>query len=136
MITLIYIRPHRRRFIRPTRTWMVQTCSPCCASVYRTPCKTCFLGAHPSPQPKRHLDLFRHFYTAHGRVSLGMTGRVLSPKISPFPFTLGNWTSYMLRLAHRALTACRSVYPLCKAHDRVLSGMVGYVLSPKHCPFA
>jgi len=29
--------------------------------------------AHPSPQPKRHLDRFSHFYTADGRASLYFT---------------------------------------------------------------
>ena len=39
--------------------------------------------AHSSPQPKRHLNRFSHFCTAHGRVSLGMPWHVLSPQIVP-----------------------------------------------------
>ena len=35
--------------------------------------------AHLSPQPKRHLQLFSHFCTAHGRVSSGMPGHVIFP---------------------------------------------------------
>jgi len=37
--------------------------------------------AHPSPQPKRHFDWFSHFCTAHGRVSSGMPGHDLPPKL-------------------------------------------------------
>ena len=36
-------------------------------------------SAHPSPQPKRQVDRFCHFCIAHGRVSSGMPGHVLSP---------------------------------------------------------
>jgi len=40
--------------------------------------------AHPSPQPKRHLDQFSYFCTAHGRMSPSMPEHVLSPKNCPF----------------------------------------------------
>jgi len=39
--------------------------------------------AHPSPQPKRYLDWFSHFCTAHGSV----VGHDLSPKL---PLCMGN----------------------------------------------
>jgi len=48
-------------------------------------------SAHPSPETKRHLDMFIHFCTAHGRVSSGMSGHVLFPK--NWLFTWGIWTS-------------------------------------------
>jgi len=35
--------------------------------------------AHPSLQPKRHLDLFSHFCTAHGKVSWGMLAGTFFP---------------------------------------------------------
>jgi len=38
-----------------------------------TACHARFLGAHPSAQPKQHLDWFSRFYTVHGRVSLKFT---------------------------------------------------------------
>ena len=41
-------------------------------------------SAHQSPQPIGHLDRFSHFRTAHGRMSSGMAGHVLSPKNCPF----------------------------------------------------
>jgi len=40
-------------------------------------------SAGRSPQPKRYLDRFSRFCTAHGTVSSGMPGHVLSPKIAP-----------------------------------------------------
>jgi len=46
--------------------------------------------AHPSPQPKQHLDLFNRFCTAHRRVSLYLTmGRPFSPQNCPFPWGSG-----------------------------------------------
>jgi len=39
--------------------------------------------AHPSPQTKQQIDRFSHFCTAHGKVSSGMSGHVLSPNNSP-----------------------------------------------------
>jgi len=46
--------------------------------------------AHPSLQPRWHLDLFSHFCTAHGSVSSVMSRHVLSPK--NLPLRMGNWT--------------------------------------------
>jgi len=43
--------------------------------------------AHPSPQSKPHLDRFSHFCSAHGRLSSGMHGHVLSPINFPLRFT-------------------------------------------------
>jgi len=47
--------------------------------------------AYPSPQPKRQIDRFSHFCTAHGTVLSGMPGHVLSPNNCPFP--RGIWTA-------------------------------------------
>ena len=42
-------------------------------------------GSHPNPQPKRHLDRFSRFCTAHGRVSLYFTiGCAFLPQYYPF----------------------------------------------------
>jgi len=42
--------------------------------------------AHPSPQPKWHLDWFSHIRTGNRRVSLHFTvGRPFSPQNCPFP---------------------------------------------------
>jgi len=46
-------------------------------------------SAHLSPQPKRQIDWFSHLCTAHGRVSSGMPGHVLSPNNCPFAW--GIW---------------------------------------------
>ena len=40
-------------------------------------------SAHRSRQPKRQIDRFSHFCTAHGRKSLYFTIATLSPKIAP-----------------------------------------------------
>jgi len=40
-------------------------------------------SAHPSPRPKRQIDRFSRFCTAHGRMSLYFTMGDLSPKIAP-----------------------------------------------------
>jgi len=54
-------------------------------------------SAHPTPQPKRHLDRFGYFCTAQHRMSSGIPEYVLSPKIVPShgaPGTLSNtWGS-------------------------------------------
>jgi len=65
---------------------------PAGASVHPHP-NTCFLGPirrHPNPNPKRHLDRFYHFRTAHGIESLYFTtGR-------PSPSHGWIWTSWFL----------------------------------------
>jgi len=43
--------------------------------------------AYSSPQPKRHLNQFRRFYTADGREWSGIPGHVLSPKNCPFAWS-------------------------------------------------
>jgi len=49
--------------------------------------------AHPSPQPKRHLDLFNRFCTDDCRVSLNFTmGRPFPPQNCPFP--RGIWSPF------------------------------------------
>jgi len=46
--------------------------------------------ANPSPQPKRHLDRFNRFCTAHRRVSLYFTtGRLFSSQNCPFQWGSG-----------------------------------------------
>ena len=47
--------------------------------------------AHPSSQPKWQIERFSHFCTAHGRVSSGMPGHVLSS--NNCPFAQGNWAA-------------------------------------------
>jgi len=46
-------------------------------------------SAHPSPQPKRQMIRFTHFCTAHGKVSSGIPGHVLSPN-NYCPFAWGS----------------------------------------------
>ena len=46
--------------------------------------------AHPSPQPKRQIDQFSHFCTAHGRKSLYFTMGAPFPQNCPYPW--GIWT--------------------------------------------
>ena len=53
-------------------------------ATWRIQLNLCFVQAHPSPQPKRQIDRFSHFCTAHGRVSSGMPGHVLSPNNCSF----------------------------------------------------
>jgi len=55
------------------------------------------LSADPSPQPKRHLDWFSHFCTAHGRVSSGVARHVLSPKFAPSHRYIGDLDPGLLR---------------------------------------
>ena len=50
---------------------------------------TCASSAHPSPQPKRQIDRFSRFFTAHGRKSLYFTMATLSPEL---PFLWAIWT--------------------------------------------
>ena len=75
--------------------------------------------AHPSPQPKRHLDRFSRFYTAHSTVSLYFTmGR---PFPSKSPLTMGISGPH---LTYGSLCTRRSKRHLdrfswfCRAHDR------------------
>jgi len=68
--------PHRRR------TWTVQSCSPGGANMTAT--QYMLPWTHPSPHPKRHLDRFNRFCTAHGKESLYFTTGFPSPlKIAP-----------------------------------------------------
>ena len=69
-------------------------------------------SAHPNLQPKRQIDRFSHFCTAHGRVSSGMPGHVFSPNC---PLAWGSGP----HLIHASLgpsesitqTACRALQP-------------------------
>jgi len=95
---------------------------------------------HRSPQPKKHLDWFSHFCTAHDKVLSGMPGYVFFPKNCPFAW--GNLDSH---LRHGSLgqpksksqTASRLVQPFfCTAHRRVsLYFTMGRHFSPQNCQF-
>ena len=77
-------RPHRSRFIRPTRTWTDQSYSPIRANVH--PHATHASIGPPSTQPILHLDLFSHFCADYGTVSsFGIA--YFSPKNCPFART-------------------------------------------------
>jgi len=89
-----------------------------------------------SPQPKHHLDRFRHFCTAHGTVSSGMPGHVLCPKISP---SHAGFRSHLIRALLNppesiTQTVSRSLQPFFRtAHGRASSGMSGRaLLAPSH----
>jgi len=47
-------------------------------------------SAHPNPQPKRQIDRFSHFCTAHGRKSLCFTMGDPFPQNCPFPLVIWN----------------------------------------------
>jgi len=49
--------------------------------------------AHSSPDPKRHLDRFSHFCTAHRRVCLYLYFIMAAPPSQNRPFSWGIWTS-------------------------------------------
>ena len=48
--------------------------------------------AHSSPDPKRHLDRFSHFCTAHRRVCLYLYFIMAAPPSQNRPFSWGIWT--------------------------------------------
>jgi len=50
-------------------------------------------SAHPSSQPKRQINRFSHFCTAHGRNSLYFTVGDSFPQNWPFSWGSGVWTS-------------------------------------------
>jgi len=58
--------------------------------------------AHPSPQPKRHLDRFSHFCTADGRASLYFTvwAAAIPPQCCPFPWEYLDSIQYVVPWAH------------------------------------
>ena len=70
--------------------------------------------AHPNPQPKRHLESFSHFCTAHGRGPYTLQWVTHSRQNCPFPWGSGP------HLTHDSLgspksttqTVSRSVQPL------------------------
>jgi len=79
--------------------------------------------AHPSPNHKRHLDRFRGFCTAHGRVAISLltTGRPFAPLKLPFshreygPHRIGLHDS-LSPSKSSTQTASRSVQPFCMAY--------------------
>ena len=57
----------------------------CRLKTWRIRLNLCFVEPTPSPQPKREIDRFSHFCTAHGRKSVHFTmGRPFPPKL-PLP---------------------------------------------------
>ena len=76
--------------------------------------------AHPSPQPKRHLDRFSHFCTAQRRVSLYFTmDRPFSAQNCPFPW--GGSGPHLIRGClgppeSSTQTASRSFALFCRTH--------------------
>jgi len=59
-------------------------------ATYRIRLNLCLPLAHTSPQPKRQINQFSHFCTAHGRKSLYFTMGAPFPQNCPFPW--GSWT--------------------------------------------
>jgi len=73
-------------------------------------------SAHLSPQPKRLIDRFSHFCTAHGSV-VGHAGHVLYPNNCPIawgiwapPDTITHW--HLDRLSCFWATVCKTVRPM------------------------
>jgi len=69
-----------------------------------------------TPQPKRHLDLFSRFCTAHRRLSLYFTMAAFPREKCPFSW--GIWTP-MGQPESSTQTASRSVEPFLQAHHYV-----------------
>ena len=84
--------------------------------------------AHPSPQPKRHLDRFNHFCKADGRVSLGMS---FLQKIVPLHGAIWTPIYYMVLRPPESppLTASRMVKPFLHSWRRSVP------LLYDNCPF-
>jgi len=79
------------------------------------PPNTCFLGSIRVQIPKRHLDQFSRFCTAHGRVAILYTGR----PISPLKFSLPAGDLH-LHLIHGSLGQWAQLSPQTKWHlDRL-----------------
>ena len=75
------------------------------------------LWAHRSSNPKRHLDRFSHFCTAHGSVPSGIPGHVISPKNCIFAWgDLELMHSSLAPLESLTQTASQSVHRFCRAH--------------------
>jgi len=100
------------------------------------------LSAHPSPQPKRQIDRFSHFYTAHGRKSLYFT--MGGPFPQYFPFSWGSephLTHDFLGHSEPTIQTASNRFRRFRTGDRRVSlyfTMVFYngtPLSPQNCPF-
>jgi len=89
--------------------------------------------AHPNPQPKRHLDRFSHYCTAHGRVSSGIHGYVLPLKIAPSHRGSGPHLThgFFSQPAPKTQTVSRSVQPFL---HRLLQSLPMLYNGP-HIPF-
>jgi len=76
------------------------------------------LWAHPSPNPKWHLDLFSRFCIAHLRAPRTVQWAALYPQNCPFPWEI--WTPsntwFLGPIQVLTQTASRSVQPFCRAH--------------------
>ena len=92
-------------------------------------------SAHPSPQPKRQIDRFSHFCTAHGRLSSGIPGHVLS--LNNCSFAWGIWASSNTASLDppESITQTAFTDRFSRFCIRVSSGMTGHALSPQNCPF-
>jgi len=114
----------------------IQSYSPGCASV---PSNALALpSAHPSPQTKRQIERFSHFCTAHGKVSSGMPGHVLSPNNCLFTWGSGpHLTHDSLGLSMPTTeTASRSVQPFLHRWPQSVPILCnGTPLPPQNCPF-
>jgi len=104
------------------------------------PSNTWFLTlTHPSPQPKRHLDWFSHFCTAHGKVLCGMPGYVFFPKNCPFAW--GNLDSHLRhgslgQSKSKSQMASRLVQPFfAELTTECLYLTMGRHFSPQNFPF-
>ena len=95
--------------------------------------------AHPSPQPKRHLDRFSHFCTCHGTVSSGMPGHALSSKNCPFAW--GNLDSHLIHCSFclpepKCKTASLSLQPFLHSLPHSVPLLYnGPPLPSQNCPF-
>jgi len=90
-------------------------------------------SAHPSPQPKREIDQFSHFCTAHGRKSITYNRRPFPPKL---PILMGGVVDPILLMIPISLghsqpiiqTASRSVQPFLDRRQQ--SAPTPYNLTP------
>jgi len=84
-------------------------------------------SANPSTQPIRQIDRFSHFCTAHGRMSPGMPGHLLSPNSCLFPWGSGTHIINASLSSPESITqtASRSVQPFLYSSRQNVVGHVG-----------
>ena len=129
--TTLDIRPHRRRFIRPTQTWTVKSYSPDGAIVH--PRNTCFLGPNRVHNPNGIL-IGLAIFAQLAAVLSGTHRHVLSPENCSIA-----WGSRP-HLIHgssspqpKQISIVSAVFAQLTAVSLVIPG---HVLSPKNCLFA